>query len=795
MVTDNNTWLENLIENNGYSSQFLLIKVVNTVLKQNSFKSLLTWTNTALGGFDNLKGIEDYCDNHEDIFFDDDILEIFNGNYGKYDLIIIESYKLFTQLESNVSDENYDEVLNKILNNHLSKDGKLIILDKENLISGFPDKSNPYSDFGDFHCNDFRIENSNKLEASIAIDYNNSILILNRTKSEQTLIYNFQIEQSIIYFDFVYSNKSLKYWINFNPIFLSDELITQHVEWDCYSLLNNHLSLNSQNINENDHSHYWHDLNFILLGPELWDSKFYNYQLNFRDSNRNELNLFHEFFNNLVYLKNITSQKKRILTSYFAFNYFNENNIILKNTFIKIKSKLNINDFDFSSIFFEDYKQKCISFLEEWDFEHDFEESFTFFSENQFNVIAVDYENDFVNKNESVLSDLLLSLTDSNKEAEFDIFILVNNDILRSEKYENFRKEFTHYLHSVVKVGNEFMLWFKDVFVQKVFISLDDIKDPRLLKLKYNNIINFSTKQEHFYKNWIDTNHLFKTTNKGNSEAIKLLKDIKEDTKYIPDIKSDTGQILANTESMMSEVREIKSLTENTNESIDKSISKILESVEKTYDFNNIDKYIDIVTDWFKYWDKIEDNTKTFMPGSELLFHNIKISGFEDFSPFVLYYCRALENELLKKIFLSFHDHVNKMSEKKFKSLFIWSKDGLNEKKLKEYQVFFNQFKTNIIKKREKYTLGDMRLILNLLPNLKNKKGSTRFSISPLLKEFYSFIKKEFGGFDPETVKQLENIIINYRNKSAHVGIIEEKNALVFYEDFKLLMNKLIKKF
>ena len=182
------------------------------------------------------------------------------------------------------------------------------------------------------------------------------------------------------------------------------------------------------------------------------------------------------------------------------------------------------------------------------------------------------------------------------------------------------------------------------------------------------------------------------------------------------------------------------------------------------------------------------------MPGSELLFHNIKISGFEDFSPFVLYYCRALENELLKKIFLSFHDHVNKMSEKKIKSLFIWNKDGLNEKKLKEYQVFFNYFKTNIIKKREKYTLGDMRLILNLLPNLKNKKGSTRFSISPLLKEFYSFIIKEFGGFDPETVKQLENIIINYRNKSAHVGIIEEKNALVFYEDFKLLMNKLIKK-
>ena len=791
MVTDNGTWLENLLENNGYSKQFLLIKVVNTVLKQNSFKSLLTWTNTSLSGFDNFKGIEDSCDKQDDLFFLNSISKLFDGSYGKYDLIIIESEKLF--LDEEIIEQKYDEVLTKIINNHLTKDGKLIILDNENLISGFPDNSNPYSDFGDFHFNDFRLENSNKLEASIAIDYNNSILILNRTKSEQTLIYNFQIKESIIFFDFVYSNKSLKYWINFNPIFLSDELITQHVEWDCYYLLNNHLSLNSQNVNENDHSHYWHALNFIELGAEWWDSKFYNYQQNFRDSNRDELKLFHEFFNNLVSLKNITPQKKRILTSYYPFDYFDQNSIfILKNTFIKIKSKLNINDFDFSSVFYEDYKQSRISFLEELDFGDEFEESFTYLFENQFNVIAVDYENDFVNKNEAVLSNLLLSLTDSNKEAEFDIFILVNNDILRSKKYENFRKEFTHYLHSVVKVGNKFMLWFKDVFVQKVFISLDDIKDPRLLKLKYNNIINFSTKQEHFYKNWIDTYHLFKTTNKGNSEAIKLLKDIKEDTKYIPEIKSDTSQILANTESMMSEVREIKLLTENTNESIDKSISKILESVEKNNDFNDIDKYIDKVTQWFNYWDKVEDNTKIFMPGSELLYYNIKNSSFEDFSPFVLYYCRALENELLNKIFLKFHTYFNDLSAEKQKALLNWDKEGLTENDLRKYKQTLDGLNSNI--KNNKHTLGSMRIILNIIPNAKKKNGSKRYQRSPLLKEFYSFIKKEFGDFDPETVKQLENIITNYRNKSAHVDIIYEENALVFYEDFKVLMNKLIEK-
>jgi len=285
---------------------------------------------------------------------------------------------------------------------------------------------------------------------------------------------------------------------------------------------------------------------------------------------------------------------------------------------------------------------------------------------------------------------------------------------------------------------------------------------------------------------------------KQNMNLEKLTKDISVLKEGQKSIKSDTKiipELAKKLDIMMSEVKKIKSLTKHTNESIDHSILKIIKSVDKTHDFNKIDDYIPKVTEWFKFWHKIEKNTKTFMPGSEWLYDNIKISEFQDFSPFVLYYCRALENELLKKIFLSFHDHVNKMSEKKFKSLFIWNKDGLNEKKLKEYQVFFNQFKTNIIKKREKYTLGDMRLILNLLPNSKNKKGSTRFSISPLLKELNKFISNKIGQVEPETIKRLEDLITNYRNKSAHVEIIDEEKALVFYQEFKIIMNKLIGKF
>lgn len=308
---------------------------------------------------------------------------------------------------------------------------------------------------------------------------------------------------------------------------------------------------------------------------------------------------------------------------------------------------------------------------------------------------------------------------------------------------------------------------------------------------KYKDFIN---SLEKFTEN--SSNFTNKNSNKNDNdhllEIIDKLSDLKKGQEII---KSDTTKILAKTNKMISKIKDIKSLTKKTNESVENSISKITELIEKNYDFNSIEEYIPIVKKWFKFWDRIEENTKTYMPGSEWLFENLKNAKANDFSPFVLYYCRALENELLNKIFISFHDHINKTNKKDFDNLFNWDRVNLSEKKLKEYELFFNFLKNNIQKNRKKYTLGEMRLILNLLPNSKNKKGSSRFNRSPLLKKLSEYISDKIGGFEAETIKQLENLINNYRNKSAHVDEIKEKEALIFYKDFKVLMNKLIGKF
>ena len=841
MVTDNGTWLENLLENNGYSKQFLLIKVVNTVLKQNSFKSLLTWTNTSLSGFDNFKGIEDSCDKQDDLFFLNSISKLFDGSYGKYDLIIIESEKLF--LDEEIIEQKYDEVLTKIINNHLTKEGKLLIIDNDNLIS-HRESEIIYYEERKMVCNDFRLDHSNKLEASIAIDKTNSILILSKNESSKTLLYNFEILNSVKHFDSIYCDKSLQFWIDFS---LSFSCFTDrdHVKWDLTSLLIDHL--NEFNNNFYDSTQRTIELNSRELYPwekqheidnlinEFWQVlESFNVDVCFEnDSNhiqltdlllpRNELTIFTKLFHDLTSVKaaaevetytsaSSSIRTKNILCSYlikesdYFFNaVFSPDTVfaawerkkywIPKNIFFKFRSKSNKNDFDFSSSFFDYYilisNNHNLSFVKESDFSDTLAQTISKSNES-FNLIAIDYINDFNIHSEEILTELFISLFSSKIIAGADVFILVNKNVLNSTNYENFRMEFCHYLYSIIQIGNDYMIWFKNEDIKQVFISLDNLIDTRLLKLRIDKKSNFLYKKDDFYKSWLDTNHLFKTTNKGNSEAIKLLKDIKEDTKYIPEIKSDTGQILANTESMMSEIQKIKSLTEDTKESIDNSISLILESVEKNNDFNDIDKYIDKVTQWFNYWDKVEDNTKIFMPGSELLYYNIKNSGFEDFSPFVLYYCRALENELLNKIFLKFHTYFNDLSAEKQKALLNWDKEGLTENDLRKYKQTLDGLNSNI--KNNKHTLGSMRIILNIIPNAKKKNGSKRYQRSPLLKEFYSFIKKEFGGFDPETVKQLENIITNYRNKSAHVEIINEENALVFYEDFKVLMNKLIEK-
>jgi len=48
---------------------------------------------------------------------------------------------------------------------------------------------------------------------------------------------------------------------------------------------------------------------------------------------------------------------------------------------------------------------------------------------------------------------------------------------------------------------------------------------------------------------------------------------------------------------------------------------------------------------------------------------------------------------------------------------------------------------------------------------------------------------------DEETLEKLRLLIKDYRNKSAHVGIIDSEKAMAFQNQYKYLMNTIIEKF
>ena len=85
-----------------------------------------------------------------------------------------------------------------------------------------------------------------------------------------------------------------------------------------------------------------------------------------------------------------------------------------------------------------------------------------------------------------------------------------------------------------------------------------------------------------------------------------------------------------------------------------------------------------------------------------------------------------------------------------------------------------------------------MRLILDLLPDSNKPQGSKRYQILEILKELHLFINDEIGGIPKELVSRIKTIITEFRNPSAHVGIISKDQAKTFFEEYKKVMNQLI---
>ena len=231
-----------------------------------------------------------------------------------------------------------------------------------------------------------------------------------------------------------------------------------------------------------------------------------------------------------------------------------------------------------------------------------------------------------------------------------------------------------------------------------------------------------------------------KKINQKVDTVIEMLADLSSDFKKIKDLpRSEDEKIL------------------QLYDKIDNKLDSVLSKQE-----NTIETYIKIIKNWLHNWELLDDDSKRFLPSAEYIFDKFNEIGNIDYSPFVIQYCRSLENEILKKLFITYH-------EEGLKDIMI---DEFVNPELEHLKTgkFAHKIKHNITN----YTLGEMSFIVSML----KEKGNT-LKESKILQHFRKFSLEYFEKqlFQKEFLCDLEDIRDNYRNKAAHPNVIDLSTA------------------
>lgn len=205
---------------------------------------------------------------------------------------------------------------------------------------------------------------------------------------------------------------------------------------------------------------------------------------------------------------------------------------------------------------------------------------------------------------------------------------------------------------------------------------------------------------------------------------------------------------------------------------IDEKLRLLTNEQEKEVSF-----YQNEIKKWLDDWQLLHTSSSNFLTSAELIFDHLPDSQDTDYSPFIIQYCRALENEILKKLFEAYHDYLlkNKIDRKKLVLV-----DITNDKT----QVFAKF----IDRDKRDYTLGNMNTIMNFL-----KEGGNTLRESPLLQNFRCFTLTYFEDkvLQKEFLESINNITTNYRNKSAHPYILTLETA----KECKKLIRRILTEF
>lgn len=253
-------------------------------------------------------------------------------------------------------------------------------------------------------------------------------------------------------------------------------------------------------------------------------------------------------------------------------------------------------------------------------------------------------------------------------------------------------------------------------------------------------------------------------------------------------VNKKLDDLLSLLKELKTDFEQIQKLPREDEEKLFKLCQKIDAKLDTVYnkEHQTIEGYIEEIKRWLDLWEMLDLQSQKFLPIAEFIFDELSKLQDADYAPFVVQYCRTLENEILKKLFEAYHSiglaDINRDD---------LVKDDLDNQKTGKFAQMVKRNKVT-------YTLGDMNFIMALL-----KQGGNTLNESPLLQHFRAFTISYFDEkiVEAEFLKDVNKLTNDFRNKAAHpysisidlakeCQILLRKSLNVFLESVKKNTNE-----
>jgi len=264
----------------------------------------------------------------------------------------------------------------------------------------------------------------------------------------------------------------------------------------------------------------------------------------------------------------------------------------------------------------------------------------------------------------------------------------------------------------------------------------------------------------------------------------QVLANQQEHTQKLTNIENRIDDIKTIILNLSIDFKEIQNLPREIEEKISRLNKKLEEQISNLhFEQKQIDTYIKEIKNWFDYYDLLETKSQKYLPEAEYIFDHISKLNNPDYSPFILQYCRALENELLSKIFRAY---VKTLLDRNidFDLKFAWDLGKKESGKPNDDNTFrlSKHIQKCLTKKTDEwfFELGSMEV------NLRYLTGRT-LEKSPLLQDLKEFVLDRFEKelLNIEYLDEIKIIIRDYRNQSAHPNLMDTEKATTFHKQMK----------